>query len=96
MTSFRFYQDPVPSQIAIQEIYENAGTKYDRNIVDGFTKIVTPFEVGSILVLNNYQKVAVTFVSRQKCLVKVVGGVNEGQTYNLYQYPEIKVVERLK
>lgn len=96
MTSYRLYQEPVTSQMAIQEICENASIKYDRNIVDGFTKIVTPFAVGSILVLNNYQKVAVTFVSRQKCLVRVVGGVNEGQTYNLYQYPEIKVIERIK
>ncbi len=93
MTSYRLYQNPVSSQAAIREICENTPQKYDKTTVDYFTKIVTPYSIGSVLLLSSNQKVEVTYISRFKCLVEVISGVNQGEVFNLYQYPQLRVIK---
>jgi HD-GYP domain-containing protein (c-di-GMP phosphodiesterase class II) len=93
MTSHRIYQNPVPASAAIQEICENTPSKYSKEIVEHFIKIVAPYSKGSILLLNNQQTVEVVSVSRVKCLIKVIAGLNEGEIYNLYQKPELSIIK---
>lgn len=95
MTSERIYQRPVHPSFAIQEICSNSPVKFHRTAVDCFTKIAAPYVRGDVLRLNNDQTVNVTYISRQKCLVKVVSGPNEGQVFNLYQTPELSVTQLL-
>ncbi|MGE5581427.1 MAG: HD-GYP domain-containing protein [Bacillota bacterium] len=95
MTSLRIYRQPVPPALAIQEICGNTPFKFNQTVVDYFTKIVTPYTKGSILLLSNHQTVEIIFISRMKCLVKVVSAHNGGETFDLYQKPEITVLKRL-
>lgn len=95
MTSERVYQNPIPAPMAIQVVYENTPYKFNKIVVDNFTKIVTPYSKGSVLLLNNNQTVEVVFVSRIRCLVKVIAGLYEGEIYNLYLKPELTVVKWL-
>jgi HD-GYP domain-containing protein (c-di-GMP phosphodiesterase class II) len=95
MTSQRIYQEPLPVSAAIQDIYENTPSKFSRDVVDNFMKIVTPYSKGSVLSLNNQQTVEVVSFSRAKCLVKVISGVNTGEIFNLYQKPELQVTKWL-
>jgi HD-GYP domain-containing protein (c-di-GMP phosphodiesterase class II) len=93
MTSHRVYQTSVPSSVAIQEICDNTPLKYNEDIVDNFVKIATPYSKGSVLILSNHQTVEIIAISRLKCLIRVIAGFNEGEVYNLYQKPELKVTK---
>jgi HD-GYP domain len=95
MTSHRIYQDPLPPSAVIQEICESTPLKFSRDVVDGFIKIVSPYSKGNIFLLNNQQTVEVVSVSRAKCFIKVISGINMGEIFNLYQKPELHVVEWL-
>lgn len=95
MTSDRVYQRPVHPSLAIQEICNNAPKKFHQATVDCFIKIAAPYVRGNILRLNNNQTVTVTYISRNKCLVKVISDSNESEIFNLYQRPELSVSQLL-
>lgn len=96
MTAERVYQRPVHPFLAIREICSNAPTKFHQATVDCFTKIAAPYGRGDILRLSNNQTVTVTYISRNKCLVKVISGVNEGEIFDLYRRPELTVTQLVK
>jgi HD-GYP domain-containing protein (c-di-GMP phosphodiesterase class II) len=93
MMVYRSYYKGLPPFQAIQELKAAAPAKYDRAVVDSFTKIMAPYPVGSVLVLSNGEIVVVEFVSRFECRVKVLHGSAVGSTYNLYQTPQVTVVK---
>lgn len=95
MTSKRIYQQSVPGSIAIQEICNHTPQKYSQDVVNCFKRIITPYVKGNILVLSNQQTVEVVTSSRQKCLIRVIDGFNQGEVYNLYQKPELSVIRRV-
>ena len=95
MTTPRPYQKEVPVHIAIKEICDHKIEKYDPYVVQSFTKVIAPYPLGSVLLLNNGQNVAVTCVARDKCLVKVTYGPHEGKTYNLFQNSDLKVITKI-
>lgn len=95
MTTPRIYQQEVPSHVAIQEICVNKVRKYDNTVIHFFKKVVAPYPLGSTLLLNNGQDVEVTYVSRERCLVKVRNGMHQGEIYNLFQEPDLRVLARI-
>ncbi len=95
MTSQRIYQNPVSFQAAIEDIRNHTPLQYNQSVVESLTKIITPYERGSKLMLSNHQKVEVTSISRTKCLVRVVSGYPEGEIFDLYKKPELSVVRVL-
>lgn len=95
MTSNRIYQPAKPAYIAIREVVSHINTKYDSLVVDHFTRIVAPYPIGSVLILESGDKAIVTFVSRKKCLIRFVNGSRRGQSYDLYQSPDLKVKQVL-
>jgi HD-GYP domain-containing protein (c-di-GMP phosphodiesterase class II) len=95
MTTARPFQKEVQPYIALKEINNLKFVKYDSYVVQNLTKVVAPYPLGSVLLLNNGQNVAVTCVTRNKCLVKVTQGPHEGKIYNLFQTPELKVITQI-
>ncbi len=95
MTTRRPFQNEVPAYIAIKEIRDNH-RKFDPMVIQHFIKVVAPYPIGSVLLLNNGQNVAVTSIARDHCLVKVTNGPHEGKTYNLFQSSELKVIAQIR
>lgn len=91
MTSNRVYQKELSSLQAIEEIKKEANHKYNSGVVDAFLQVVTPFPIGSTVIFKNGAKGIVKAVSRFECLVEVIEGPNCGNTFNLYQCPNLKV-----
>lgn len=91
MTARRVYRDAIPSHVVMKELREAADRKYDRLIVDSLEKVVAPYMVGSVLQLDNGEKVQVVNVTRLECRVKVMAGQRAGAVFNLYRYPELHV-----
>lgn len=81
----------VSSHLAIKEIKAMANVKYDRNVIEGFSKIMAPYLLGTTLLLKNGDQVLVTNVTRNECQVMVIKGSQEGQTLNLYLNPNLTV-----
>ncbi len=90
---YRGHYKGLPPFLAIQELRSGTPHKYDRAVIDSFTKIMAPYPVGSVLVLSNGETVVVEFVSRVECRVKVLQGEKTGSTYNFYETPKVKVVK---
>jgi HD-GYP domain-containing protein (c-di-GMP phosphodiesterase class II) len=92
MTAHRVYRSALPSYLAVAELRAGAGVRYDREIVELLVEFVALYFIGSELSLDNGERVLVVNVSRTQCLVKVLDGPIAGTTFDLYQYPEIKVI----
>jgi HD-GYP domain-containing protein (c-di-GMP phosphodiesterase class II) len=95
MTSHRVYRKAMPSHVVIQEIKENADRKFDRSVVEHLEKIVAPYPIGSVLLLNNGEKVVVDNVSKLECMVRVIFGPRIGLTFNLYERLDLEVLENI-
>jgi putative nucleotidyltransferase with HDIG domain len=93
MTAQRVYREAVSSHNVLSEIKMEADKKFERSVVEAFERVVAPYPIGSLLLLNNGETVLVLNVTRSECKVRVVSGEREGQQFNLYRYPEICVVE---
>lgn len=91
MTSNRVYQKEITSLQAIEEIKQEASRKFNSGVVEAFLQVVAPFPIGSTIIFKNGAKGIVKAVSKLECLVEVIEGPNCGNTFNLYQYPSIKV-----
>jgi HD-GYP domain-containing protein (c-di-GMP phosphodiesterase class II) len=92
MTAHRVYRSALPSYLAMAELQAGADIRYDREIVELLGEFVAPYFVGSELSLDNGEKVLVVNVTRTQCLVKVLDGPIAGTIFDLYQYPELKVI----
>lgn len=95
ITSNRVYKKAQPVYVGIREMVQNMASKYDREIVDFFTRIVAPYPTGTVLAMSNGDKALVTFVSRTKCLIKFLSGKHDGQIVNLYHRKDLEVAEVL-
>lgn len=91
MTSGRVYQKEITSLQAIEEIKQEAPSKYNSEVVEAFLQVVAPFPIGSTLVFQNGAKGMVKAVSRHECLVEMIEGPDSGETFNLYQCPNLNV-----
>lgn len=90
---YRGYYKGIPPFEAIKDIKKGVPAKFERSVVDGFTKIMAPYPIGSVLLLNNGETVVVEFVSRFECLVKVLVGNEEGKVYDFYHTPKVNVIK---
>jgi putative nucleotidyltransferase with HDIG domain len=81
----------IPSHQAIREIKAEADAKFDRAVVQCFTKVVAPYLVGTVLQLNNGDAALVTHVTRGECQVIIVQGSQKGLTFDLFQNPRLYV-----
>lgn len=95
MTSHRVYRRAIPSHMVIEEMRREAEDKYDSEVINHLVKVIAPYPIGSILLLSNGETVLVTSVTNVECRVKVMSGIDEGKTFNLYTQSSIYVVERL-
>lgn len=95
MTSERVYRKAIPSHIVLAEIKAQAEKKFDQTVVDSLEKIVAPYPVGSVLLLNNGESVVVRKVTRSECQVRVNTGPREGETFDLYRAHGLSVVRYL-
>lgn len=95
MTSHRIYHPALPSHLVLEEIKQGIEKKFDRKVVESLEKIVAPYPVGATLLLNNGEVVVVKKVSRFECIVKVTNGERQGHQFNLFRYPDLKVVKSL-
>lgn len=93
MTTDRIYQKAVIPQVSLEKIKKDQGIKFDKRITENFMRVIAPYPIGSILVLNNEQRVIVSQVTREKCIVKCISGTNAGEKYDLFQRPELAVVK---
>ncbi|HEX7712502.1 MAG TPA: HD domain-containing phosphohydrolase [Bacillota bacterium] len=90
----RSFQKGLAPYQAIQDIKADQG-KYDEAVVDNFLKVMAPYPIGSVLLLDSGETVLVERVSRYECQVRVLAGGVQGTVYNLYQASKIKVVQFL-
>ena len=91
MTAERVYRNALPSYLVMEELRAGANIKFDHVVVDLLSNFVAPYFIGSILRLNNGEKVLVTRISQSECWVEVLEGVRQGTIFDLYRYPELKV-----
>jgi putative nucleotidyltransferase with HDIG domain len=92
MTAQRVYREAIPSYQVLGEIKMEAEKKFDRAVVESFERVIAPYPVGSMMLLNNGETVLVLNVTRIECKVRVISGAREGQQFNLYRCPELRVV----
>jgi HD-GYP domain-containing protein (c-di-GMP phosphodiesterase class II) len=92
MTAERVYREALPSFMVMDELRAGINIKYDRLIVEALSKVVAPYYVGSTLRLSNGEEILVTRVSKTECWVKALNGPRQGTIYDLYRYPELKVI----
>lgn len=90
----RSFQKGLAPYQAIQDIKAARG-KYDETVVENFLKVMAPYPIGSVLLLDNGDTVLVERVSRHECRVKVLAGTAQGSSYDLYQASKLKVVQFL-
>lgn len=95
MTSHRIYRAAIPSHLVLAEIKQGIEKKFDRQVVESLEKIVAPYPVGATLLLNNGEVVTVKNATRSECIVKVTNGERKGCQFNLFRYPELKVIKYL-
>jgi HD-GYP domain-containing protein (c-di-GMP phosphodiesterase class II) len=93
MTSNRIYQKAIPAYLAIKELKSKANIKYNYSVVEHFTKVVTPYPIGTVLLVNNKEQVVVTHVSRAKGVATVKSSSGEEKTFNINDFSEIKIVK---
>jgi putative nucleotidyltransferase with HDIG domain len=91
MTTQRVYREAIPSHQVLTEIKMEMEKKYDRSVVESFERVIAPYPVGSMLLLNNGERVIVLNVTRFECKVRVVSGEREGFQFNFYRFPELYV-----
>jgi putative nucleotidyltransferase with HDIG domain len=93
MTAQRVYREAIPSHQVLTEIKMEAEKKFDRSVVESFERVIAPYPVGSMLLLNNGETVLVLNVTRTECKVRVVAGMREGHQFNFFRYPELRVIK---
>jgi HD-GYP domain-containing protein (c-di-GMP phosphodiesterase class II) len=95
MTSHRVYRRPIPSHMALAEIREDAGRKFDRAVVERLFQVAALYPVGSHLLLQNGEKVLVINNYSGECRVSLLSGRRHGAELLLGSEPDMDVVERL-
>lgn len=96
ITSERVYKKASPPHLAMLELVNGINTKYDKAVVEHFLKVVTPYPIGSVLLLSNGEEVIVTNVSRSECIAKPKSRLGEDKKYNLYKLNGISIIRQLR
>lgn len=95
MTSDRVYRDALTPYEAISVLVKETSTKYDRNLVGRFLKLVAIYPIGSVVRLSNGEVCTVVNVTKKSLIVRVLRGPREGREYDLHQELELRVVGRV-
>jgi HD-GYP domain-containing protein (c-di-GMP phosphodiesterase class II) len=95
MTSDRVYRDALTPYEAVSVLVRETSTKYDRNLVGRFLKLVAIYPIGSVVRLSNGEVCTVVNVTKKSLVVRVLRGANQGREYDLHQEPGLRVVGRV-
>ncbi len=92
MTSNRVYRNAVQPYLALQELKGKANIKYNLAVVENLMQIVTPYPIGTVLILLDGEEVEVINVSRTGITIKHSSGINKNYSHN--NLPVVKEVSQ--
>jgi len=95
MTSDRVYRSALTPYEAVSILVKETDTKYDRELVGRFLKLVSTYPIGSVVRLNNGDVCTVVNVTKKSLVVRVLRGKNRGREYDLLKDPGLQVVGRV-
>lgn len=99
-TSDRPYRKRMMPHRALQIIKESSGTHFDPDVVDVFLRIVTPYPLGTRLLLSTGQTVAVINVNAacmDRPMVQVIAADGSaGDVFDLLSAPQIQIEQVLE
>ncbi|MGI6102341.1 MAG: HD-GYP domain-containing protein [Bacillota bacterium] len=95
MTSDRVYRSALTPYEAVSILVKETDTKYDRDLVGRFLKLVATYPIGSVVRLNNGEVCTVVNVNKRSLVVRVLRGRNRGREYDLLRNPDLRVVGRV-
>ncbi|NLU42237.1 MAG: HD-GYP domain-containing protein [Firmicutes bacterium] len=95
MTSDRTYRCALAPNEAISILVRETGSKYDRDLVGRFMKLVAIYPIGSVVRLNNGEVCTVVNATKKSLVVRVLRGRNKGREYDLHKNPELQVAGRV-
>ena len=95
MTSDRTYRCALAPHEAVSTLVRETDSKYDRDLVGRFMKLVAMYPIGSVVRLNNGDVCTVVSATKKSLVVRVLRGKSTGREYDLHQNPELQVVGRV-
>lgn len=95
MTSDRVYRSALTPYEAVSILVKETNTKYDRDLVGRFLKLVATYPIGSVVRLNNGDVCTVVNVTKKSLVVRVLRGKDRGREYDLLRDLDLRVVGRV-
>lgn len=94
LTAKRIYKDPLNPADAIEFLMANAGTMFDKNILEAFIKHIAPYPVGTSVILSTGQK-ALVIKNSEAFLTRPIVKLENGTVINLQSTLNITITDLL-